>query len=391
MVFARAVASTLLACHLMLNAASSSAPRLYVCQSGQCVLNSRGLPLSECKAACSPPPDANYTCQGNQCVVSTRGLPKAECTQVCVGPPPSPRKTILEIAVATPYLSTLVRALSVGGLVGTLSHKGPFTVFAPTNAAFAALPADTVAKLFLPENKAQLDDLVTYHVVAGDIFAKDLKDQETVKTLEGKELIVRVDGGDVFINSAKVTTANVNASNGVVHIIDRVLVPPGPSPGPSPTGCTKAGCFFSFTNRPGVFGGRCGEVDAAPRMPDDIWTDKTAVAEYVRATEEAYANNYFSTGSLKQQPCDHNPAQWVRNGSQQINWLGTEGQGTEIGFDNFCVRRCSCCPPGAPSNPERCPRTCTDMPDKPPYYCSLCGPTLNAPISVYFYYPIRAP
>ena len=235
------LASTLacLAIVATLQQAVAPSPKLYACQSGQCVPNARGLPLAECQQVCAPSPSANYTCQGGQCVVSGRGLPKAECTQVCGGPGPTPGpapggKTVVDLAVATPDLSKLVTALKAGGLVGTLSGKGPFTVFAPDNEAFAALPAGVLNNLLKPANKAALDNILAYHVVAGAVHAKDLKDGEKIKTLEGKNLIVRISGSDVFINSAKVTTADVDASNGVVHIIDGVLLPAGPAPPPGP-------------------------------------------------------------------------------------------------------------------------------------------------------------
>ena len=209
----------------------SQAPPLYSCQGGSCVISARGLPLAECQQVCL---SANYSCVNSQCVVASRGLPKAQCTQVCGGPGPAPApggKTIVDLAVATPDLSTLVTALKAGGLVDTLSGPGPFTVFAPTNEAFTALPAGVLANLL--KNKAQLDNVLTYHVVAGAVRAEALKDGEKIKTLQGEELTVRIAGGDVFINSAKVTTADVTASNGVVHIIDGVLLPSGP-PAPTP-------------------------------------------------------------------------------------------------------------------------------------------------------------
>jgi uncharacterized surface protein with fasciclin (FAS1) repeats len=137
-------------------------------------------------------------------------------------------KSIVDLAVATPDLSTLVTALKAGGLVETLSGPGPFTVFAPTNEAFAALPATLLAYLLNPQHKAQLVDVLTYHVASGSVHAKDLKDAEKIKTVEGKDVEVRLIGGSlpaVFINQAEVTTANIDASNGVVHIINAVLVP----------------------------------------------------------------------------------------------------------------------------------------------------------------------
>jgi uncharacterized surface protein with fasciclin (FAS1) repeats len=135
-------------------------------------------------------------------------------------------KTIVDIAGATSDLSTLVAALKAGGLIPTLLGTGPFTVFAPTNEAFDALPTGTVPNLLKPENKARLVDILTYHVVAGNVQAKDLKDGQMLKTVEGKSLTVRIVGAEVFISSAKVTNADVEASNGVVHIIDEVLLPP---------------------------------------------------------------------------------------------------------------------------------------------------------------------
>ena len=155
-------------------------------------------------------------------------------------PKPAPAKTIVDLAVATPELSTLVAALKAADLVGTLSGSGPFTVFAPTNEAFAALPAGLVTNLLKPENKAELVDLLTYHVASGDVHAKDLSDKEMIKTVEGKDVTVRLSGKSVLINTAKVITADVDASNGVVHIIDAVLIPPGFVPPTPTTGCTGA-------------------------------------------------------------------------------------------------------------------------------------------------------
>merc|ERR1711988_137837 len=138
---------------------------------------------------------------------------------------PAASKTIVDLAVATPELSTLVAALKAADLVGTLSSKGPFTVFAPSNKAFAALPKGVLANLLKPENKAQLVDLLTYHVASGDVHAKDLMDMQMLKTVEGKNVTVRTVGNTILIDTSKVTTADVQASNGVVHIIDAVLRP----------------------------------------------------------------------------------------------------------------------------------------------------------------------
>jgi len=143
--------------------------------------------------------------------------------------PPAPvTKNIVQLAQATPDLSTLVQAVVAANLTGTLSSVGPFTVFAPTNEAFAKLPAGALANLLKPENIKQLTDVLLYHVVSGKVLASDLKNNEAVKTVEGADLKVTITGGTVMINDATVTTPNVMASNGVVHIVDMVLMPPAP-------------------------------------------------------------------------------------------------------------------------------------------------------------------
>merc|ERR1711865_891772 len=130
-----------------------------------------------------------------------------------------------DLALATPTPSTLVTALKAGDLVKTLEGPGPFTVFAPTNAAFAALPKGVLANLLKPANKAGLDDVLTYHVLGDEVHSQKFLDGEMLRTLEQKYVTVRIAGKDILINSAKVTTADVQASNGVIHIIDAVLLP----------------------------------------------------------------------------------------------------------------------------------------------------------------------
>jgi transforming growth factor-beta-induced protein len=139
-------------------------------------------------------------------------------------------KNIVQLAVATPDLSTLVTALEAGKLTDALSGTGPFTVFAPTNEAFAKVPASTLAHLLDPANIKELDAVLEYHVIAGAaVFAKDLKPTQEVKTLEGDELKIVVNAGRVTVNGAAVTAADNAASNGVVHIIDGVLSLPAPA------------------------------------------------------------------------------------------------------------------------------------------------------------------
>ncbi len=132
-------------------------------------------------------------------------------------------KTVVDIAVGSPDHTTLVAAVKAAGLVETLSGKGPFTVFAPTNAAFAKLPAGTVESLLKPENKDKLVAILTYHVVPAQVLAKDVKAGEA-PTVNGKKLTLATEGG-VTVNGAKVIAADLVGSNGVIHVIDTVILP----------------------------------------------------------------------------------------------------------------------------------------------------------------------
>ncbi|MBI1416923.1 MAG: fasciclin domain-containing protein [Limimaricola sp.] len=132
---------------------------------------------------------------------------------------------IVDTAASNPDFSTLVAAVKAAGLVDTLKGAGPFTVFAPTNEAFAALPAGTVDDLLKPENKDKLIAILTYHVVAGKVMSTDLKDGMTATTVEGKDITIKT-MPSVMVNDANVTTADIEASNGVIHVIDKVLMPP---------------------------------------------------------------------------------------------------------------------------------------------------------------------
>jgi uncharacterized surface protein with fasciclin (FAS1) repeats len=136
--------------------------------------------------------------------------------------------TIVEVAAGNSTFSTLVAAVKAGELVETLSGKGPFTVFAPTNEAFAKLPKGTVESLLLPENKDKLVSILTYHVVPGAVMAADVVklDGKMVKTAQGSEVKIGVKDGKVKVNDSNVTAVDVKASNGVIHVIDAVLLPP---------------------------------------------------------------------------------------------------------------------------------------------------------------------
>merc|ERR1711988_1212362 len=143
------------------------------------------------------------------------------------------KPNIVKLAESVKDLSTLVAAVVAGDLADTLSSPGPFTVFAPTNEAFAALPAGTLTKLMKPENKKELVDILTYHVLPEEVLSKQLKPFQAVKTVEGKLLHVQEWGGKVRVGSSlqskdlkNVIKADNLASNGVVHIIDGVLIPP---------------------------------------------------------------------------------------------------------------------------------------------------------------------
>ena len=131
---------------------------------------------------------------------------------------------IVAVASSAGSFKTLVAAVKAAGLVETLQGKGPFTVFAPTDEAFAKLPAGTVESLLKPENKEKLVAILTYHVVAGKVMAADVKTMKA-KTVNGKELSIKVEGGAVTVDNAKVVKTDVAASNGVIHVIDTVVLP----------------------------------------------------------------------------------------------------------------------------------------------------------------------
>ena len=133
---------------------------------------------------------------------------------------------IVETAMGTGVHATLVAAVKAADLVETLSAPGPYTVFAPTDDAFAALPAGTVDTLLKPENKDQLTSILTYHVVGSTALSTDLMDGMAVTTLNGEDVTVTINTDGVFINDAQVTMADIAADNGVVHVIDAVLLPP---------------------------------------------------------------------------------------------------------------------------------------------------------------------
>ena len=145
-----------------------------------------------------------------------------DCAASCSA---SKKKDIVDTAVGAGSFKTLVTAVSKAGLVETLKGKGPFTVFAPTDEAFAKLPEGTVAELIKPENKEKLTAILTYHVVAGKVLAEDVVKLSEAKTVQGSNVDIKVDDGKVYIDAAQVVKADIHTSNGVIHVIDSVILP----------------------------------------------------------------------------------------------------------------------------------------------------------------------
>lgn len=137
----------------------------------------------------------------------------------------SPAKDIVDTAISAGSFNTLVAAVKAAGLAATLKGPGPFTVFAPTDAAFAKLPAGTVEDLLKPENKAKLQAILTYHVVPGQLMAKDVVKLSMAKTVNGQALTVKTSGKSVMVDGANVVKTDIGCSNGVIHVIDSVVLP----------------------------------------------------------------------------------------------------------------------------------------------------------------------
>jgi uncharacterized surface protein with fasciclin (FAS1) repeats len=136
-------------------------------------------------------------------------------------------RDVVDTAVAAGSFKTLAKALDAAGLVTTLKGAGPFTVFAPTDEAFAKLPAGTIETLLKPENREKLRRILTYHVVSGKVMASDAMKLQSAKAVSGDTITVKAQNGVVHVDSATVTSADVTASNGVIHVIDSVILPKG--------------------------------------------------------------------------------------------------------------------------------------------------------------------
>jgi uncharacterized surface protein with fasciclin (FAS1) repeats len=137
----------------------------------------------------------------------------------------SMEKDIVDTAVAAGSFNTLAAALTSAGLIETLKGEGPFTVFAPTDDAFAKLPEGTVEDLLKPENKDKLISILTYHVVPGKVLAADVVKLDSAKTVNGKEVQIQLEDGKVYVDAAQVVTTDIAATNGVIHVIDQVILP----------------------------------------------------------------------------------------------------------------------------------------------------------------------
>jgi uncharacterized surface protein with fasciclin (FAS1) repeats len=150
----------------------------------------------------------------------------AEMNDTTASEPAEAEADIVDTAVAAGDFTILADLLTQTGLAETLKGEGPFTVFAPTDAAFEALPEGTLEELGKPENAGQLESILLYHVAEGEALSSDLSDGQEVATVQGDAVTVSIDGGTVMVNEATVTQADIEASNGVIHVIDSVLQPP---------------------------------------------------------------------------------------------------------------------------------------------------------------------
>jgi uncharacterized surface protein with fasciclin (FAS1) repeats len=147
------------------------------------------------------------------------------CTRMNTSDAKAGKLDIVDTAMMNGQFNTLAKALEAAGLTETLKGKGPFTVFAPTDAAFAALPKGTLEDLLKPENREKLQQVLTYHVVPGKVMAKQVLTLKEAKTVEGESLKVMQDNGGVMVNNANVVKTDIKTKNGVIHVIDRVLIP----------------------------------------------------------------------------------------------------------------------------------------------------------------------
>ena len=316
-----------------------------------------------------------------------------------------PGKNIVELVEATPKFSTLVTALKATNLTGTLSGPGPFTLFAPTNEAFAALPTGVLANLLrgggeIGGEHAQLAGLLAFHVVQGSYSQKDLAQicqsatgnrPATLKTTEGQSLVIDCSGGggacpgpkcypeillQCRVGDCPALQPFVEASNGVVSALGHVLLPPGsPAPAPGPPNPGNHHLFFFANDTRSYYAGgsRCGEVDAAPYMPAALFEPRNylALATYSEATIRLYGkvpDQRGMPGALKQGRCASIGYDKFDGYVKGVEWAPGSLMGP------VCAKHCHCSFQGAGG--EDLP-PCRDRPDDPRAgtFCSLCGPT----------------
>ena len=303
---------------------------------------------------------------------------------------PSNNLTIVQLVEAIPELSTLLTALKAANLTGALSGPGPYTIFAPTDEAFAALPPARLNSLIEPcliepcdhgnppvrhsPNIVELQAVLQYHVIESSVYSKNLEDRERIETLEGESVVVTLRSNGAFVDRSRVVKADLAASNGVVHTIDKVLEPLGVNH-----------LYFRFIN--GDY--NCAQVDAAPRMPSAIFDTQNAVAleKYIDAVlAHPWSNALIELGtcgaasreyvdvvplpSRCEKVLDPFPGR-LSNGT--IDWAPTKL------MQPICVDLCDC--NYGSSDPST---DCTDVPDNPlaGKWCSLCGPKFNKPVNI---------
>ena len=158
-------------------------------------------------------------------IIVRTGAAIAVAAALVAGTAAQQQKDIVDTAVGAGSFKTLAAALKAAGLVDTLKGSGPFTVFAPTDEAFAKLPAGTVEELLKPENKAKLTAILTYHVVPGKVMASQVTSLKEAKTVNGKAMKISTTGGSVMVDGARVVKTDITATNGVIHVIDTVILP----------------------------------------------------------------------------------------------------------------------------------------------------------------------
>ena len=329
---------------------------------------------------------------------ATNGVVHVVDTVMLPRSPPPAGMNIVQLAQSVSALSTLVTAIEMESrnegssgpnLTSVLSSPGPYTVFAPNNAAFDALPAGTLQRLLKPVSANYLAEILEVHVVAGSIHAKDLKNGETVTTVAGTTLTVKKGLlGKITLSSpgtkaARVVAADNAANNGVVHIVDAVLLPDAPD--------TNHLWFRGFTAQPtlndvNAYAYRCGEVDAGPRMPAKLFKPENAqqLAAYEEVTIRLYSGDRTDgllMGKLERGRCSAKgyTAVWPGKASESVDWA------PPYLMDALCASKCGC--NYRNSDPSSSLPTCVDRPDKPDEgeWCSLCGPEFNAPIEIDFF------